>query len=254
METVFFLVVTFLVISIMIYIRHIYRPCDIGNLIDYATKESALHPTVFKIYDKSTPTRCDRFIIVLPFDWYIWAVRGELYVVNPEGGIQCTGNNTPAVRILKDKYFETCLTIQFPALFKAYTHYIKPKIVPYDIDKPKFTVLSALDILGKRWITFNMTEQPANVVRELDENHKIREVPRNKRSIESAHRSITGRNLIDIMGGGKSDSYYEEKLAQVLRPKRQHYKDWRDVPKGIPGYSDLCFAADNSDTFRPTFL
>lgn len=151
--------ITFLILAIEIitlyYIYFFKKRGDIVNIIDEAVQQAKFAPTIFKIYDKSTSDVCNRLIVVAPFDWYIWACRGELYVVNPEGGIRCSPDTTPAVRVFADQFVETCLKLNMSSILEAYTNGKIPKIVPYEINDTTFTVLSALNILMKKWVTFD---------------------------------------------------------------------------------------------------
>lgn len=136
--------------------RHLRRRAiDLPRMIDRAVERSAFRPTVFKIYDKSSDTVCDRLIVVEPFDWYVWACRGQLFVLNPEGGsVKCQAGTTPAVRVLEKQFYETCVNLDLDTLLRAYTTTGVYKEVPYEIEGTVFTVLSALNILCKDWITF----------------------------------------------------------------------------------------------------
>lgn len=137
----------------------------LNALVDRAASESSFSPTVFRIYDRSSADICDRLICIMPFDWWVWACRGELYILNPEGGIKCATGNTPAVRVFSDQFVEVCLSLEYDSLLSGYTT-LPCKIVPYKITTSVFTILSALNILVKRWVTF--------VDRESDEANKPR--------------------------------------------------------------------------------
>lgn len=120
-------------------------------------------PTIFVIYDKSTVTNCDRLINIRPFNWFIWAHRKELYVLNPEGGIRCGVNATPAIRILRNTFVECCLRINYDSILRSYRDNSQIYEIPYEIgNKTTFTIFSALNILVRNYINFDeqLTKSP----------------------------------------------------------------------------------------------
>jgi hypothetical protein len=140
------------------YLILLKKKIGISKAIDEADEKSAFSPTVFKIYDRSTVNKCDRLILIEPFDWYLWAIRDELYILNPESSnLQCGNGSTPVVQVFANHFLETCLNIDMITIIDKYTKNIdiSPKHVPYTIDKQTFTIFSAINILVKDWITFN---------------------------------------------------------------------------------------------------
>nr|DBA13079.1 TPA: 19kDa protein [Oryctes rhinoceros nudivirus] len=156
---------TVIIISIacLYYMYAFKRRANTDAIIDEAVLRAEYTPTIFKIYDKSTDEICNRFIVVSPFDWYIWACRGELYILNPESGIKCAPNTTPAVQVLKDQFLETCLKLNLNSILDMYVNGKTPYIVPYEIESTTFTILSALNILMKEYITFHVDDTPTLV-------------------------------------------------------------------------------------------
>lgn len=157
---------------------------------------SEFNPTEFRIYDRSTENVCDRLIIVHPFDWYIWAVRGELYIVNPEGGVKCSPNTTPAIKVYQDKFIETCITLNFNALVKSYTSK-KPYIHKYEINSKTFTVLSALNILFDGFIKFDHEPETSKKIHHiLEKNNENNENNNSNENLE-----VELEECIDIIDG-----------------------------------------------------
>lgn len=134
-----------------------FRKFDVNSLFTQSAELSTFQPTNFTIYDKSSKDKCNRLIVVNPFGWYIWACNGELYIINAENGISCPTNSTPAVRILRDHFTETCLNLHLDSILNAYIINTVPVVVPYEITTTTFTILSALNILMKKYITFDET-------------------------------------------------------------------------------------------------
>lgn len=166
-STLLFVFTIVTAVGILIYMRHVRRRVvNLPRTIDRAVERSAFRPTVFRIYDKSSDAVCDRLIVVEPFDWYVWACRGQLFVLNPEGGsVKCQAGTTPAVRVLERQFYETCVNLDLDTLLRGYTTTGVLKEVPYDIEGTTFTILSALNILCKEWITFEKDDDEAPKIR-----------------------------------------------------------------------------------------
>lgn len=177
-STLLFVFTIVVAVGILIYMGRMRRRM-IAPVIDRAVERSTFRPTVFKIYDKSSETVCDRLIVVEPFDWYVWACRGQLFVLNPEGGsVKCQAGTTPAVRVLEKQFYETCVNLDLDTLLRAYTMTGVYKEVPYEIVGTTFTILSALNILCKDWVTFdkfddNETRSP-RIRRQIDSETVLR--------------------------------------------------------------------------------
>jgi hypothetical protein len=140
---------------------------------------SELETTYFLIYDKSVGEECDRLILVKPFPWMIWAVNGNVYLLNTSN-YECPANKTPAV-ITPSKitvnteditngmndngyvFVNTCMSIQTGNIMEKYED-VAPVKVLYDIEelasvKDKFTQLDALNYLFTKYITMRDDDQ-----------------------------------------------------------------------------------------------
>lgn len=182
------LVITIVTIICLIcfYCMHVFsKNSNVNQIIHNASLESEFSPTIFKIYDKSSKEVCNRIIIISPFEWYLWACNNELFVLNPEGGIRCSAGSCPAVQIFKDRFVETCLGLNFNSILQAYVIGKIPTIIPYEIESNIFTILSALDILKEKWITFNVGQN----------NKSLKIVNLKHRS----QRSLSGRDFIKLL-------------------------------------------------------
>lgn len=141
-----------------LYYMSLFREkANVERVIDEASKRAEYTPTLFKIYDKSSDNVCDRLIVIAPFDWYLWAVRGELYILNPEGGIKCAQNTTPAIQVLADQFLETCLKLDLNSILDVYVNGKVPHVVSYEINETTFTILSAINILVRNYIYFDIS-------------------------------------------------------------------------------------------------
>lgn len=131
----------------------------VNNALLKANKYAAFAPTHFRIYDKSTKEICNRLVVVEPFGWYLWAANGELYILNPESMVQCANNTTPAVRVFRHAFVETCLSLSFDSVVSSYTQSIRePILVPYTVETTSFTIINALNLLLKTWLKFDVVE------------------------------------------------------------------------------------------------
>lgn len=165
----------FTVIAALVLISIVYvvnKRKNIGDAVNMAVDGSMFSPTRFVIYDKSTETKCDRLITILPFEWYVWAVRDELYILNPEGATHCEPNMIPVVQVIDNTFKMTCINLELDTLLKHYKETGVTKIVNYEITGKKFTIMTALNILVKDWVTYDTKKM--NLVRGAD--NKIYEI------------------------------------------------------------------------------
>lgn len=150
-----FAVAVMIASAALIYMLAAKQSLGVAALMQDAAKRSAFSPTVFEIYDRSSKDTCDRFIIVMPFEWYIWSCRGRVLILNPEGGVRCSAGKMSAVRVTPSAEFvETCVDANLATLVDVYRSTGKHYTVPYELapDTTTFTVLSALNILAEEWI------------------------------------------------------------------------------------------------------
>lgn len=186
-DYVLLFIVVLLIIVISSIILYSKKNVNIRRIFDDAVYDSQYSHTEFIIYDRSSDAICNRLIVVKPFDWYIWACRDELYVLNPEGGVQCSADSVGAVRIFKDSFYEVCVMMSFQNILDLYMRpnvKTKRRYVPYSLNdigstsqharltkenfyeiendinkedetKITFTIFSALNELVKKWIKFN---------------------------------------------------------------------------------------------------
>ena len=169
------------------------------KIIDNAVEKSEFNPTTFVIYDQSTETTCNRLIEILPFNWYLLAANDELFILTPQTGMNCGVGSTPAIRVLLDSFQKTCLSISFDSLLDSYR--LSPTTVkfnePYDIESEVFTVISAMNILFKKHITFNpspvkrgveITLTPDMVLKMTAVKKQFRKTPANLSKLSNAYK------------------------------------------------------------------
>lgn len=160
---VFFIVLTIITTIVILFFISRCKIKTLEECVSKASQMSEFNPTFFEIYSASD-TECDRFIIVQPFGWYIWATSGKVYVLN-QSSYECGFNQTPAVVIPSVGNTKTqslqlntvCLNILLSSLITSYKQK-KGHIIYYDISKlqseeNKFTVIDALNFLFTKYIT-----------------------------------------------------------------------------------------------------
>lgn len=217
MNTVVFIFITIVVILSLFFLETMRKRINFGQYVADAAKRSAFSPTEFHIYDKSTTERCDRLIIVRPFDWYIWAIGEQVYILNPEGSIRCDTGSTSAVKVLKTQFLEVCLKIGYDSLLRGYTEGAMPsKIVPYDIDGTTFTVLSALNLLVKEYVTLADEETPksGHMIRTLENNDDYNKPGDDRKLNRRFRRAVSAQSVERMMAKYKPD---HSLLLQIYR-------------------------------------
>jgi hypothetical protein len=116
-----------------------------------AEKSTRFEPTYFLVYDRSTETECNRLVRVMPFNWIIWAINNEIYIIESTGATLCPPGTTPAIQVTSDIYSmtSTCITVLFQSILNLYPN--EPRKIFYDVTESavqdKFTILDALNIL-----------------------------------------------------------------------------------------------------------
>lgn len=176
MDLIIWIIVILIVLIVLVSFVYMWlfnKSLNINKSIDEAVEKSQFKPTTFEIYDRSTKDICDRLIIVKPFDWYLWAINNNLYILNPEAGVACTAGSVSAIQVTKTQFIETCLALNFDSILQHYQHGKKPFILDYTIEGETFTILSAINVLARNYVTFseaNINDPTANANETLGEN------------------------------------------------------------------------------------
>lgn len=140
-----------LTICLLLYIFKISRRSGECLSIQRAALDSEFKQCEFIIYDKSLKDACDRLIIIEPFNWVLWNTRKNLFVLNPEKNIQCTGKTDGAIRMLENEFHETCLDVSFDYIIKYYTSVDTNDVnvyrIPYIINDKVFKITDAINRL-----------------------------------------------------------------------------------------------------------
>jgi len=218
-----------IVAFILLYTAYlINRRKNLSVAIDTAIDESMFSPTRFVIYDKSSETKCDRLITILPFEWYVWACRNELYILNPEGGYHCAENSIPVVQVIGKSFKMSCIELNLDTLLQDYMKNGVRKVVDYTINGRKFTILSALNILVKDWITFHVqTDGSSNEDFKEIATDPVTQVQLNEIHAESLYVNRQDSQK-QIVGDGRSLTSHEV-LKLMTTPKHKSHTELLDL-------------------------
>lgn len=226
-DFVFLIMTSVVVLILLVYMCIKNSKVNIGSVLDNSVKASVFNSTVFIIHDRSTNTICNRLITVRPFDWVVWAIRGHLYILNPEGGTKCPVGYTPAVRVYANHFVETCLSLSYETIISAYSTSSRAiiKHVPYNIgDEVAFTILTALNILTKDWITFDVSPATgASTLRDITPTADNQSGD-NSRTC-GGHE--TSQQLVSYVGRQRQTHLTSDDLEKVFKhlPRRSTYRD-----------------------------
>lgn len=224
---VLFAMTQVLALSALFTIYRINRRSRFAVSVNNAVTDSAFAPTFFRVYDKSSADVCDRLINVQPFDWYVWACRGELYIINPEGRIICGAGSTPVIRITSRSLIETCLKLDYDSLILSYERNSRLRVIPYTITNTKrFTILSALNLMLEYLIKF-------------DDGIKTRNEPwvrldQADQSLSRTHRELTTTELTEILARPR-ESLSSSSRVRLLE---ERYREYSAKRKKLETYTD----------------
>lgn len=141
----------------------------IESIYKKAEKNTRFEPTYYLIYDRSTPDECNRLVRVMPFNWVIWAINSNIFIIETTGAAVCPSGTTPAIQVLSDIYSmsTTCVTVLFQSILNLYPD--KPHKIFFDIEKSsvkyKFTILDALNDLLENYLTISFNNIPEQINR-----------------------------------------------------------------------------------------
>jgi len=158
-ETLIYAIILIFIVGLLFFMRPIKKVESVYKQSEINTR---FEPTYYLIYDRSTPTECNRLIRVMPFNWVIWAINSNIYIIETTGAAICPSGTTPAIQVLSDIYsmHTTCLTVLFQSILNLYPG--KPHKVFYDIEKStvphKFTILDALNDLFENYLTISFDD------------------------------------------------------------------------------------------------
>lgn len=154
-----------------------------GSIYEDAEYETRFQPAYFLIYDNSTEDRCNRLIRVQPFNWLIWAINDDVYIIETTSATICPLGTTAAVQVTPNIYSMNaiCLNVQFNSILNLYNDPIK---IPYDLtdssESGKFTILDALNILFREYLTVKFTtveNKLANNIQLISQCEPIKRTP-----------------------------------------------------------------------------
>lgn len=159
-DSLIYAIVLVFIVGLLFFMRPIKR---IENIYSTAEKNTRFEPTYYLIYDRSTELICNRLIRVMPFNWVIWAINENVYIIETTGAAICPSGTTPAIQVISDIYSMStaCITVLFQSILNLYPG--KPHKIFYDIEKSsvpyKFTILDALNDLFEKYLTVSFVNE-----------------------------------------------------------------------------------------------
>lgn len=159
-DSLIYAIVLVFIVGLLFFMRPIKM---VENIYKASEKNTRFEPTYYLIYDRSTELVCNRLIRVMPFNWVIWAINDEIYIIETTGAAICPPGTTPAIQVLSDIYSMStaCITVLFQSIINLYPG--KPHKIFYDIEKSsvpyKFTILDALNDLFEKYLTVSFDNE-----------------------------------------------------------------------------------------------
>jgi hypothetical protein len=159
-DSLLYAIVLVFIVGLLFFMRPIKK---IETVYTTSEKNTRFEPTYYLIYDRSTELVCNRLIRVMPFNWVIWAINGDIYIIETTGAAICPSGTTPAIQVLSDIYSMStaCITVLFQSILNLYPG--KPHKIFYDIEKSavpyKFTILDALNDLFEKYLTISFDKE-----------------------------------------------------------------------------------------------
>ncbi|XP_057339663.1 uncharacterized protein LOC130677088 [Microplitis mediator] len=143
------------------------------QVFDQISSSFNFRPTYLEIYDQSIKSKCDRLIVVHPFDWSFWAINGYCYVLNALRAFDCPHKMTPTLIIDAITVNETflnpiCYPIDYSTVLNEYKSHGPPIINYFNIEdimrRGRFTVIDALNYLLKYYIEIDLDKNNAHPI------------------------------------------------------------------------------------------
>lgn len=234
LTTVLAILIVAIIFVAVYYMWRFNRNLDVKSLLNDAVNKSKFNPTSFHIYDRSTDEICDRLIIVQPFEWLLWAINNSLYILNPEAGIKCSTNSVSAIQVDGKQFIETCLKLNLNSILQHYQRDRTPYIVNYSIETTTFTILSAINLLAREYITFNIADTSTNATPVITNKHthyskmngfttialkELNAATKNK----DGQRKINNETVVKLLcGSGGGGDFAHNTLIDVYRKQKPY--------------------------------
>lgn len=240
MSIIWIIIVCIIILVTLVAFFYMYtfnETIGVRKIINNAVTDSQYLPTIMQIYDRSTSTICDRLIIIKPFNWYLWAINNNLYILNPEAGRLCPQGYVSAIQVFSDRFIEICINMPLTGILQHYQLNQTPITVEYTINKNTFTILSAINLLTKKYITFEADFNKRN----NDDNNSIKPELRTITTTQQQNQKYDYNRPI-----GNVKMYGEPKRATIIKqipmdeeaPKpskpNKHFVNIKDIVNMFP--------------------
>lgn len=135
----------------VVSVLYMERPKQFAYAINIASRNTEMKSTYFEIYDKSTEATCNRLIVVKPFDWYILARFGDIFILNQITD-RCDASSTPSSKIIDSDTFENvCVASSMVDIIDSYAN-ARVVRIPFRMGDVKFNILDALNMLANGYL------------------------------------------------------------------------------------------------------
>lgn len=158
--TLFCYFIIIFVAVLIVIIKNVKSPVSfLQDAIDESELKTRPILTKYLIFDRSQEGPINRLIQILPFDWWIWAVNGEVFIFSTSG-YECKPGTQAVVKVPStpdNSLFKVyCINVLLQDLKKLFT--APPHVEQYSLEGvEKFTILNALNYLFTKWITMYNT-------------------------------------------------------------------------------------------------
>lgn len=162
------LVLVLFLSGVILFYKH-----PLSHLMNDMIQETSLRSTHLLIYDKSTKKYCNRLIVVMPFEWYVWVNNNMCQVILLHSPVNCPENTVPLAQIYEEQNDITvkCGDINYQTIINLYTQHVTPRKLDYKITSERFNVADALNYLSQKGLIktqkspkTDLSDLPFNVV------------------------------------------------------------------------------------------
>ncbi|CAD6233867.1 GSCOCT00014109001.2-RA-CDS [Cotesia congregata] len=175
-----------------------YSDASAEKIFEKVSSDFNFQPTFLEIYEQSTRSKCNRLILMRPYEWAFWAVNGQCFVLNALKEFDCPSRTSPTLIFdaLTTKLSDpniVCLPVEYDVVKSEYSSYGPPIINYFNIEDVqnhgRFTIYDALNYLLKNYIEINLDPNnvhPANkiMIEIIEKREKIDLTPQELLSVK----------------------------------------------------------------------
>lgn len=175
-----------------------YSDASAEKIFEKVSSQFNFQPTFLEIYEQSTRAKCNRLIVMRPYEWGFWAINGHCYVLNALQEFDCPSRTSPTLIFdalttrLSDPNI-VCIPLDYNVVKSEYSSHGPPIINHFNIEdvqnRGKFTIYDALNYLMKYYIEIDLdvnNVHPANkiMIEIIDKRKKMDLTPQELRRVK----------------------------------------------------------------------